>query len=156
MRFDVAEECVDSVELKIPCKAEYVRTVRFLVEELAGSGSLSPDAIEEVKIAASEAVANIIRHAYGPDKAAQPVFLKFCHRPGKLVIEVIDCGVGFAVPKDGQTPDLSREGGLGIILIRSLMDKVEYRSKPNLGTRIRMMKMASPREMSPEAAAAQS
>jgi serine/threonine-protein kinase RsbW len=144
MKFNTTEECVDNVELKIPCKPEYLRTVRFLVEELAGSGSLSPDAIEEVKVAASEAVANIIRHAYGPEGSTQPVFLKFCHKPGRLVIEVIDRGIGFTVPKDGQTPDLSREGGLGIILIRSLMDKVEYKSKPNMGTRIRMMKMAVP------------
>jgi serine/threonine-protein kinase RsbW len=143
MKLNTREECADSVELKIPCKPEYVRTVRSLVGEFAEAGRLPADAVEEVKVAASEAVANIIRHAYGPDRSAQPVFLRLCHRPGRLVIEIIDRGIGFAVPKSDQVPDISREGGLGIILIRALMDKVEYRSKPNVGTRIRMMKSAA-------------
>lgn len=134
------DECLDSVELKIPCRPEYVRTVRWLIGELAQAALLSPDAVEEVKVAASEAVANIVRHAYGPGKSPQPIFMRCCRGPGQLIIEIIDRGIGFVAPKPDQQPDLTKEGGLGIILIRALMDRVEYWSRPNVGTRIKMMK----------------
>ena len=135
----------DSVELTIPCKAEYVRTVRWLVEEIAADVPLSVEAVEEVKVAACEAVSNIVRHAYGPGKTPQPISMKCCRGPGELTIEIADHGVGFSVPRlrRKEFPDISKEGGLGIALIHSLMDKVEYWSRPNRGTRIRMMKSAS-------------
>lgn len=143
MKTTDAEECADSIELRMPCKAEYVRTARALVGEIAKSLYLSPDEVQEVQIAASEAIANIIRHAYGPGKRAQPIFLRCRRGPGQLSIEVIDRGIGFKVPTGERKPDPSREGGLGILLIRSLMDQVEFWSKPNAGTRIRMMKLGS-------------
>ncbi|MDO8588600.1 MAG: ATP-binding protein [Armatimonadota bacterium] len=142
MKLSGPDDCVDSVELKIPCKPEYVRTVRSVVKELAEELALPVESVDAVQIAVSEAVANIIRHAYGPGKSPQPVFLRCCRGPGRLTIEIIDRGIGFSVPKTDQPPDLSREGGLGIVLIRALMDRVDYWSRPNVGTRIRMMKMA--------------
>jgi serine/threonine-protein kinase RsbW len=132
----------DNVELKVPCKPEYVRTVRALIEDLADAVPLSPQAIEEVKVAASEAVANIVRHAYHGSVATEPVLVRCSTGCGMLTVEIIDRGVGFKVPAAGVVPqpDTSKEGGLGIILIRSLMDKVDYWSQPNLGTRIKMTK----------------
>ena len=134
---------LDNVELRVPCKPEYVRTVRTLVAEVAESVSLAPEAIEEVKVATSEAVANIVRHAYvDTDQSPEPVVIRCERSPGKLTIEIIDRGVGFKVPAAGAVPvpDIAREGGLGIILIRNLMDSVNYWSQPNLGTRIKMTK----------------
>ncbi|HOP79797.1 MAG TPA: ATP-binding protein [Armatimonadota bacterium] len=134
----------DSVELRVPCKPEYVRTVRTLIAEIADSVPLSPQDIEEVKVAASEAVANIVRHAYGNSADSAPVIVRCCRSNGMLVVEIIDRGIGFCVPaaSEAPPPDVSRkkEGGLGIILIRNLMDSVDYWSQPNLGTRIRMTK----------------
>lgn len=141
----MAKACVDkdSVELKVPCKPEYVRTVRALIEDLAESVPLSPEATEEVKVAASEAVANIVRHAYRGQSEAEPILIRCSTNCGKLTVEVIDRGIGFKVPSATTVPqpDPSREGGLGIFLIRGLMDKVDYWSQPNLGTRIRMTKI---------------
>lgn len=138
--------CADteSVELKVPCKPEYVRTVRTLVAELADSVPLPPQAVEEVKIAASEAVANIVRHAYEGAAETAPVLIRCTRSHGRLTIEIIDRGIGFKVPPPGEVPapDISKEGGLGIMLMRNLMDSVDYWSQPNLGTRIRMTKQS--------------
>lgn len=126
----------------MPCKPEYVRTVRTLVGEMADSVPLSPEAVEEVKVAVSEAVANIVRHAYGGCPGDNPVVIKCSSESGRLTLEIIDKGIGFEVPAHGAAPnpDVNREGGLGIILIRHLMDSVDYWSKPNFGTRIKMVK----------------
>jgi serine/threonine-protein kinase RsbW len=140
----IIDDYKDTVELRVPCKAEYVRTVRTLVADIADTIPLPVSAIEEVKVAASEAVANIVRHAYADPEHVGPIFVT-CSRTGKkLVVEIVDWGVGFNIPpaRTPGEPDISREGGYGIILIRSLMDSVEYWSEPNVGTRIRMVKTA--------------
>lgn len=137
-------DSVDSVELRVPCKPEYVRTVRALVAEQADSVPLSPEAVEEVKVAASEAVSNIVRHAYGGVVDPENVVVRCWKSDGKLTVEITDRGIGFKVPggADAPSPETSREreGGLGIVLIRNLMDSVDYWSQPNLGTRIKMTK----------------
>ncbi len=140
-----AESCtVDRIEIKIPCKAEYVRTVRRAVSEFAQSIDMPPSAIEAVEIATSEAVANIVRHAYGDHKKPLPVIVKCSRGRGCMQLEVIDKGCGFDAPPQDCIPeiDYDREGGLGIVLIKSLMDRVNYISKPDAGTRIRMTKRA--------------
>lgn len=140
-----AQRCdTESVELRVPCKPEYVRTVRMLVAEVADGVPLPPEAIEEVKVAASEAVANIVRHAYAGSASCEPILVRCSKSNGKLTVEIIDRGIGFTVPSKTEVPlpevSREREGGLGIVLIRNLMDSVDYWSQPNLGTRIRMTK----------------
>jgi serine/threonine-protein kinase RsbW len=134
----------DNVELRVPCKPEYVRIVRTVVGEMADSIPLSPEAVEEVKVAVSEAVANIVRHAYGGCPATESVIVRCSAAGGNLSLEIIDKGIGFKVPAVGLVPSLDvtreKEGGLGIVLIRTLMDSVDYMSKPNFGTRIKMTK----------------
>ena len=135
----------DAIEIRVPCKPEYVRTVRRTIADFAESIDMPRSDVEEVEIAASEAVANIVRHAYtGLNCKIPPVRVKCSHKEGRLTIEVIDRGCGFIAPPNGVVPevDMNRDGGLGIILIKSLMDKVNYISKPSGGTRIRMTKGA--------------
>lgn len=144
----MGKACMDAdiVELKVPCKPEYVRTVRALVAELADTVPLSTQAVEEVKVATSEAVANIVRHAYGGAAESAPVIVRCSKSNSVFTIEVIDRGIGFTVPPSGAVPapeiSREREGGLGIVLMRNLMDSIQYWSQPNLGTRIKMTKQA--------------
>jgi serine/threonine-protein kinase RsbW len=137
------EEC-DEIEIRIPCKAEYVRTVRRTVADFAESTNMSKQAIAEIEIATSEAVTNIVRHAYPGCDQAEPVLVKCGRHRGRFVLEVTDHGRGFNAPPDGVIPevDLDREGGFGIILMKRLMDRVNYVSIPHEGTRIRMTKRA--------------
>ena len=135
----------DAIEIRVPCKPEYVRTIRRTIADFGESIEMPRSAVEEVEIAASEAVANIVRHAYsGINSGVPPVRVKCSHDQGKLTVEVSDRGCGFAAPPAGVIPevDLNRDGGLGIILIKCLMDRVNYVSKPSGGTRIRMTKRA--------------
>ena len=135
----------DKMEISIPCKPEYVRTVRRAVAEFAETVNLPNSAIEEIKIAASEAVANVIRHAYPGYAQIPPVKIECANNGNKLTVDVLDEGCGFDAPDDNVIPevDIDRDGGLGIIFIKSLMDSVNYVSCTQVGTRIRMVKRAA-------------
>lgn len=134
----------DRMEISMPCKAEYVRTVRTAAAEFARTFGLGAPDIEAIEVAISEAVSNVIKHAYRDRDNALPIHVK-CERCGDgLRFEIADRGCGFAAPADDviPDPDLDKEGGLGIVLIKRLMDAVSYTSRPNAGTRITMVKRA--------------
>lgn len=134
----------DEIEIKVPCKPEYVRTIRRVIAEFAQSHEMPKAAIEEIEIAASEAVTNVVRHAYIDHRRVSRVRVKCSQRRYGLLVEVMDRGRGFATPDDNVIPhvdiDLEREGGYGILLIKCLMDKVNYISRPDEGTKIKMTK----------------
>lgn len=132
----------EEIEIRVPCKPEYVRTIRKAVADFAVTMKLPECDIEALEIAISEAASNVVRHAYVGCEQAEPLRVKCSHDDGGLTVEVVDRGRGFNAPPDGVVPevDLNREGGLGIILIKELMDRVYYVSKPNRGTRIKMLK----------------
>jgi anti-sigma regulatory factor (Ser/Thr protein kinase) len=138
----VTPEQDNEIVLKIPCRPEYVRTVRLAVAEFAHALKMPNPVIEEIEIAASEAVANVIRHAYEGHPRNAQVRIKCSQGKTGMVVEIVDKGCGFDAPACNVIPeaDPDREGGLGIILIKSFMDRVRYTSKPGSGTRLRMMR----------------
>ena len=136
----------DRIEIKVPCRAEYVRTIRRTLGEFAETLNMPGSAVEEVQIATSEAVTNIIRHAYGRLSRLPPLKVKCSHNTDGLVVEIADGGRGFRLPQKRPSIEacIAREGGLGITLITHLMDSVTYSSRPEDGTRIRMVKCIQP------------
>lgn len=132
------------IELKFPCKPEFVRTIRRAVADFAESFNVPESVIAEIEVAASEAVTNVIRHAYSAGNHKAPVFVRCCKTKTDFTVEVIDNGHGFSVPPKNLIPDvdIERDGGYGIVLMRNLMDSVNYDSGPNEGTHIRMTKRA--------------
>lgn len=132
----------EAMQIEVPCRPEYVRTIRRAIADFAGIFDITGPVVQEMEVAISEAVANIIRHAYNDCAGNPPVKVRCAHRDGGFTVEVVDRGCGFSAPADNIIPDIDfdREGGLGIILIKSLMDRVTYVSRPHRGTRIRMSK----------------
>ena len=90
-----------------------------------------PAVARQLVLALDEVVTNIILHGY-EDPAGQEVEARLTVRESLLTAEVEDAGRAFN-PLDAPTPDLSAPlderalGGLGIHLVKSLMDRVEYR-----------------------------
>ena len=138
----ICDREVDKIEIKVPCKPKYVRTIRRAVADFAESLNMPESDVEVIEIAASEAVSNIVRHAYSNCKKSGGVRVRCAHRRNGITVEVIDNGCGFNAPPDNVVPeaDFNREGGFGIILIKILMDNVNYVSKPDHGTTIKMTK----------------
>jgi serine/threonine-protein kinase RsbW len=136
--------------LSVPGKAEYVSTVRLAISSLAAKAGLDIEAIEDIKVAVSEACSNILCHS---DIGDDYIYRVECTlHDDKLEIVVEDNGVGFNT-NEYQEPDPGclQVGGLGIYIIKALMDEVHVESEDGAGTLIRMTKNITTFELATEA-----
>ena len=126
-----------TVELRIPSKAEWVAVARLAVAAVANRLNFSIEDIEDVKLAVAEACTNCIQHAEGSEQ----IQITCETEPDGLTVRVRDFGHG--TRPEGITSrrtDEPRVGGLGVFLIRSLMDSVDYDVHPDRGTSLIMTK----------------
>jgi len=88
--------------------------------------------INDIRLAVDEACTNVIKHAYSFDESKEfNVDLEFDN--SSLSIEITDFGIGFN-PSKYEAPNLhqrvkqKKRGGMGIFLIKNLMDDLTYDS----------------------------
>ena len=127
-----------------PARFEFLDEIRDLVAAVAREGGFSDKDIYSLQLAADEAASNIIEHAYaGVSDASLDVTCDLL--ADKLVITMRDTGVPFdpsLVKQPNLKADLSERqiGGLGLYLMRKLMDDVRYESNSKTGNLITMIK----------------
>jgi len=128
---------VDVVELRVPCKAEWVALVRLSVAAVASRLHFSIDEIEDIKLAVAEACTNVIQNT----ATCSYIEIKCEALEEGLRINVRDYGRGKRTEtvRSSAAQD-ERVGGLGVFLIRSLMDDVTYDAHPEDGTSLVMLK----------------
>lgn len=113
---------------------EYLDDIRDFVGDIARNGKFSDKDIYNIQLAADEAASNIIEHAY--EGISNGTLEISCGIKGnELTIILIDSGTSFdpsEVPLPNLKADLSERkiGGLGLFLMRKLMDEVHYDSDP--------------------------
>lgn len=126
-------QAFDYIEIKVPAKPQYVGVARLAISGLASRIGFTYEEIEDLKIAASEAVTNAVQHAYSDDKVGE-VILGCALYEDRLEIVVTDHGQSFNFeetkkkvgPYQEWTEDSPlREGGLGLYLMEALMDEVK-------------------------------
>jgi serine/threonine-protein kinase RsbW len=129
------------IELKIPGRPEFIVVARLTVAAVATRMGFDYDDIEDLKVATGEAVTNAIRHGQTSD-SEEDIVIACQVEPAALVIEVRDTGGGFDPQLRRQALEEGelQEGGLGLLLIESLMDDVQFKVKPGRGTMVRMTK----------------
>ena len=100
------------------------------VEEIGNEFSLTPDVVFNLNLVLEEAVVNVINYAY-PKEEHQSIYLSASLRKGSIVLILTDTGKEFD-PTMAPDVDITlsadeREiGGLGIFLIRQIMNEVKY------------------------------
>jgi serine/threonine-protein kinase RsbW len=106
---------------------------------------MSPDRIDEVRMAVVEACINAFEHSHSPDRKVYMTFeVLGDQEPENLRITVRDTGVGFS-PGGVEEPQIedklkaTRKRGWGLKIIRGLMDEVEIQSGAD-GTTVIMSK----------------
>lgn len=125
-------------------KFEYLDEIREFVGEIARKGGFSDKDVYNIQLATDEAASNIIEHAY--EKISDGILNLSCGMTGDVItIILIDYGESFD-PSEIPLPDLKADlsdrkiGGLGIFLMRKLMDEVRYEPRADKSNVLTMTK----------------
>ncbi len=131
------------LELEIPTRPEFVALVRLVVSSVASTRRvLAEDRIDDIKLAVSEACTNAIE-AHGATATEERVLLRCWSDDRGLRVTIEDRGPGFdpeSLPEHPPITDPERlnfERGLGITLIKALVDDVQF-SSTSSGTEVRI------------------
>ncbi len=130
--------------ITFPARFEYLDEIRDLVAQTAREGGFTEKAVYSLQLAADEAASNIIEHAYeGVSDASIDITCDM--RGDTIVITMRDTGKSFE-PSKVKQPNLEASlserqiGGLGVYLMRKLMDEVSYESNSTTGNLLTMTK----------------
>lgn len=131
-------------KLHIESRTDRLIAVREFVSVAARRFGFAEEDVSKIALAVDEACTNIIKHAYKFDPT-KSITVIVGSRNGAFEILIQDTGKEFD-PALIQTPDMKeylahyRRGGLGVYLMKSLMDKVEYKITPGQKNEVRLTK----------------
>lgn len=126
----------DPISLRIPSRSEYALIARLVVAQVGQAAGFGPEDVYDLKLAVTEAVTNVIRHA-----AVDSFEIEYRASPEVVEITVVDAGGGFEAGESSHEP--GHDGGFGLAVIRSLVDEVVLDSAAGNGTRLKMVRRAS-------------
>ncbi len=136
--------CGCHVEMRLPNRAEFVAVARLAVSAIASRMNFDVNDIEDIKVAIGEAYTNAIQHGCPASDCSEMITLRCDIEEEALIITVRDPGDGFdpttATRQHRHGTVTLTERGLGMLLIESLMDEVNFCSDPGMGTQVRMVK----------------
>ena len=119
------------IEVSLPAAPVSVREARDAVAEIAAKAGAPRRVIEDIRLCVSEAVANVVRHAYRRNDGDLTMTVE--RDASDLLVVVRDDGVGLnGFQRDG---DL----GYGLRIIEQLAGRCSITSAPNAGTEVRMV-----------------
>jgi serine/threonine-protein kinase RsbW len=132
--------------LLLPRDALSVPVVRRVLNASMRTLGVADGCLTDIELALTEACTNVLDHAAAGDEYEVVAGLD----DSACVIEVIDTGRGFDADGLGHLEaDPSAEEGRGIQLIRALVDRVHFRSRPERGMIVHLEKQLDYVEGSP-------
>lgn len=130
--------------LKIPGQTDNLEIIRNFVAGVARKVGFDLEESNKIELAVDEACTNVIEHAYQHDESKDiDIAIKIDYN--KFTVVVTDRGRSFKL-EEVELPDMNsylaelRVGGLGIYLMKTLMDEVDYKSKPGGKNEVTMVK----------------
>jgi serine/threonine-protein kinase RsbW len=115
---------------RLPAEPAVLPRVRAAVSRMMADAAA--DDLERVRLAVTEACANVVRHAYPGDPGVLDVAVRLDRKTA--TIEVRDSGIGVGGRRE---PPGEHGGGLGLPLIDLLADRVDI-TPQRPGTSVRM------------------
>lgn len=130
--------------VQFAAKFEFLDEIREYVGGVARESGFGDKDVYNIQLATDEAASNIIEHAY--ENVTDGVLEISCGMKGReFQVVLVDHGEPFD-PSEVPLPDLKADlsdrkiGGLGIFLMRKLMDEVYYHSNPGKSNVLTMIK----------------
>jgi serine/threonine-protein kinase RsbW len=123
---------------------DHLLEVREFVAQAARDFGFSEEETSKIALAVDEACTNIIKHAY-QYKPDQKITIAIFRQRTSFEISIVDEGKKFD-PESIRPLNLKdhlshyRRGGLGVYLMKTLMDKVEYNTLSGKKNEVRLTK----------------
>jgi serine/threonine-protein kinase RsbW len=131
-----------TTRLVLPSHIEAVADAAVAVTDFIRNCGVSEELSFGIEMAVRESVTNAMVHGNQEDESKSVEVIFNCH-DNELEIEVRDQGEGFdpaSVPDPTNAENLLKTSGRGIFLMRTFMDEIEWRNRPEGGTAVRMTK----------------
>jgi serine/threonine-protein kinase RsbW len=130
--------------LKVPSSTENLALIREFIGSAAQQAGFESADTAKLVLAVDEACANVIEHAYGHD-ITKEVIVRVTLDEDIFSIHIEDTGRGFdpALVEPEQLEQLinkRKTGGLGMRLMKTLMDEVRYEIEPGKKNALHMVK----------------
>lgn len=123
--------------LRLPRDVATVPLVRTICRDAMSRLGVTTDCQSDVALALTEACANVVKHAGGED--VYEVLVEIAG--GTCHIRVLDKGRGIDVSDANRTETiLDQDSGRGIVLMRLLVDRIAFESRPEDGTIVHLQK----------------
>lgn len=118
-------------ELTLTNKTEEIGKLVPFIEQIGKKLSLASDLIFNLNLVLEEAVSNVIHYAY-PNQEGKEINIEASLMNDNLIFVITDSGIAFdptSVPDTDITlpADERPIGGLGIFIIKQIMNEVNYR-----------------------------
>ncbi|MDZ4767958.1 MAG: ATP-binding protein [Chloroflexota bacterium] len=128
-----------TVELKIPCETGYEKVAMRMASDLAEKMGFSQERAQDLEIAVAEACINAMEHGNQFDVSTK-IYVTMTIHEDRLAIDVVDEGRSGRPSTQVEAPDMQAQidglippGGMGLFVIKSLVDEAEF-VEPDLGT----------------------
>jgi len=121
---------------------------RCFVQQAAIQAGFEERDSRRIMLAVDEACTNIIRHSYRGDVTKRIIITCRWTRGEHLEVRLKDFGQGVdpRLLETHEKKDLSQPGGLGLCIMRQVMDEVKYNPECKDGIELRMLKYLRPSE----------
>lgn len=136
-------------KIRFPSQTDNLEVVRDFVYRLAQKAGFEKDEADQISLAVDEACTNVIKHAH-KFNSRKMIDLAVIYTSKQFEIRITDKGKGFD-PQALEKPDLpkyiheAKMGGLGIHLMKTLMDEVNYTFNSGIKNQVSLIKYLKPR-----------
>ena len=117
-------------EFSVPAYHKNIEQICNAAGEAAEEAGFNDKTVYACQLAVGEACENVINHGYKEEGNGQ-IILTAKTSPGSLILELCDTAPPFNPAVSPENSDWEREdppiGGLGLLIIHRVMDKVNYR-----------------------------
>ena len=120
------------LSLHMDSRVEELRRIDAAVEEFARAENWPADVAYQIKLAIEEVTVNVIHHAHD-DGAGHRAGIDIVSDADAVTVEIVDDGKPFDPLTEAPVPDITASiedrpiGGLGVYLVKTMMDETRYR-----------------------------
>ncbi len=115
---------------KVPCSKSKLGDIREFLQQVLSANSIPEVTVNALVLAVDEVCANLIIHSHNCNPDHHIELKVRVNGKSKITFDIIDHGIGFNIG-DYKEPSISdivnqkRKGGIGLMLVRRIMDEIE-------------------------------